>query len=141
MSKTEAPRLVRRFGFRDDEFLPYSVWEPGEAWDPRDEGLVAELISAKLSASRDLNVGVGRMLGGQYHIKHHHPRGSEFYFFLSGSARVHVDGEEVTATRGTVIYLPPGCVHSIRNTGEEPVDLVYGLSKPEYSQIGLVYDE
>lgn len=52
-----------------------------------------------------------------------------------------MDGREVAATRGTTIYLPPGCVHSIRNEGDEPVDLVYGLSKPEYGQVGLVYDE
>jgi mannose-6-phosphate isomerase-like protein (cupin superfamily) len=67
--------------------------------------------------------------------------GSEFHFFLSGTAVVYVDGDEVSGRRGTVIYLPPGCVHSIRNVGEDAVDLVYGLSGPEYGEIGLVYDE
>jgi hypothetical protein len=32
----------------------------------------------------------------------------------------------------------PGCVHSIRNVGEDAVDLVCGLSRPEYGEIGLV---
>lgn len=42
MSAHDRPRLVRQCDFRDDEFVPYSVWEPQEAWDPRDEGLVAD---------------------------------------------------------------------------------------------------
>jgi hypothetical protein len=29
----------------------------------------------------------------------------------------------------------------MRNDSDEPVELVYGLSKGDYSDIGLVYDE
>jgi hypothetical protein len=36
-------------------------------------------------------------------------------------------------------FLP--AAHSIRNVGEVAVDLVYGVSRPEYGEIGLVYDE
>lgn len=32
-------------------------------------------------------------------------------------------------------------LHSIRNVGEDAVDLVYGLSRPEYGEIGFVYEE
>jgi oxalate decarboxylase/phosphoglucose isomerase-like protein (cupin superfamily) len=39
------------------------------------------------------------------------------------------------------MYIPPNCVHSIRNDTDEVVELVYGLSKPHYADIGLVYDE
>jgi mannose-6-phosphate isomerase-like protein (cupin superfamily) len=126
---------------RDEEFIPYSSWEPDQPWDPRDDGRVIALISRELSGSKDLNVGIGRISPGEYHIKHHHPEGSEFYFFLSGECRVWLDDQQVVARRGTSIYIPPGCVHAIRNDGTEPSDLIYGLSRPEYPEIGLIYDE
>jgi quercetin dioxygenase-like cupin family protein len=90
----------------------------------------------------DMNVGLARMLPGQYHIRHHHPQGSEFYYFIKGHCTVHIDGDDIEAGPGTAVYIPRGAVHSIRNDDvAEPVELLYGLSKGDYSDIGLEYDE
>jgi mannose-6-phosphate isomerase-like protein (cupin superfamily) len=136
--EADGPRLVRSLA--DHRFLPLGEDE-GYDHDPRDEGLVCELISRARSGSQDIGLGVGRMLPGQYHIRHHHPDGSEFYYFLSGECTVHLDGEDVRARPGTAIYIPPGCVHSVRNDTDGVVELLYGLSKPEYEEIGHAYDE
>ena len=140
---TPEPPLVRHFTLADDNFVEIADYESGDGvdMDPREEGRVLEVISGELSGSKDLHVGVARMQPGEYHIRHHHPLGSEFYFFLSGEAVVHVDGVDYPARRGTSVYLPPNTVHSVRNTGSETVDLVFGLDKPEYADIGIVYDE
>lgn len=109
--------------------------------DPRDEGYVCELISARKSASQDLRVGVCRLEPGQHHIKHHHPNGAEFYFFLKGECSLHVGGEESRARPGTSAYIPAGCVHGVLNDSEEDVEFLYGLNCGEYGQAGRVYDE
>lgn len=128
----------------EDDFVPLTSTDPGgdnAKIDPRDEGSIAKLITRKLMGSEDLSVSIARIAPGQYHLKHHHPDGSEFYYFVKGECLVHVDGEDIVAVPGTSIYLPPNTVHSLRNEGTEVVELVCGLSKPEYAEIGLVYDE
>ena len=128
----------------EDDFVPLTSTDPGgdnAKIDPRDEGSIAKLITRRLMGSEDLSVSIARIAPGQYHLKHHHPDGSEFYYFVKGECLVHVDGEDIVAVPGTSIYLPPNTVHSLRNEGTEVVELVCGLSKPEYAEIGLVYDE
>lgn len=109
--------------------------------DPRDEAQVQNLLSGESVGATDMNIGLARMQPGMYHLKHHHPHGSEFYYFTNGTCEVHLDGEDILVRPGTAIYIPPNCVHAIRNDTDEVVELIYGLSKPEYADIGLVYDE
>jgi quercetin dioxygenase-like cupin family protein len=132
------PRLVRRLDEHD--FLALGD-QPGFARDPRDEGAVCELISRSKSGSQDIGFGVARMTPGEYHIRHHHPDGSEFYYFTKGTCLVYLDGRDVRARPGMAMYIPAGCVHSVRNDSDGMVELVYGLSKPEYEEIGHAYDE
>lgn len=115
--------------------------ETGVEIDPRDEGLVQNMISNASMGATDMNIGLGRQMPGTYHIKHHHPHGSEFYYIISGRCILHIDGADVEADPGTAVYIPPGAVHGMRNVSDEPCDLIYGLSRGNYSDMGLVYDE
>jgi quercetin dioxygenase-like cupin family protein len=115
--------------------------EDGVRIDPRDEGQVQNLISFARVGATDMNVGLGRMLPGTRHIKHHHPFGSEFYLFTKGQCVMHIDGVDIDAGPGTAVYIPAGTVHGMRNDSEHLVELVYGLSRGDYTDIGLVYDE
>jgi mannose-6-phosphate isomerase-like protein (cupin superfamily) len=132
---------IRRLDLDDDSvFLPFAETSAA-AFDPRDQGRNAELVSGRLSGSTDLNVGIMRLDPGERHIAHRHPRGDEFYVFLSGRAVVVVDGEEHEAERGTVVFVPAGAVHAVSNLGEQPVDVLYGLNAAEYADAGLEYEE
>jgi quercetin dioxygenase-like cupin family protein len=115
--------------------------EAGVTIDPRDEGEVQNLISFARSGARDMNIGLARLQPGMYHIKHHHPHGSEFYYVMTGRCTVHIAGLDVDATPGTAIYIPPGHVHAVRNDSDLAVEFLYGLSTGDYSDMGLVYDE
>ena len=131
--------MIRRIDLDDDSvYLPYGKTS-GAAFDPRDEGRNVELVSGSLSGSADLNVGILRLGAGEHHIAHRHPRGDELYVFLSGRASLEIDGEEHPAGRGTVAFLPAGTSHGIRNLGDGPVDVLYGLNAAEYADVGLVY--
>jgi mannose-6-phosphate isomerase-like protein (cupin superfamily) len=48
---------------------------------------------------------------------------SEVYYLLEGSGMVHIDGEEEKVSAGCAVYIPPGSVQKITNTGER--DLVF----------------
>ncbi|BCW86437.1 hypothetical protein NicSoilE8_41100 (plasmid) [Arthrobacter sp. NicSoilE8] len=130
---------VAQFTLLDDEFTELRDYAGNI--DPREDGRVLELISGALTGADDCHVGICRFEPGDYHIKHHHPKGSEWYVVLAGEAVVHLGGEDHQARRGSVYYIPAGVTHSLRATGDETVELLFGISRPEYSDIGLVYDE
>ena len=104
-----------------------------------DEGLVCPLINRELSGSDDLAVGMGQILPGQHHLKHHHPDASEFYVFTAGTPIVHIDGEDLRVDAGTAVYIPRNVVHGIINDTDTVVELVFGMSMPE--GWGFVFDE
>lgn len=60
---------------------------------------------------------------------HRHAKTEEIAYFVSGQGLVQlVEGDETTEVQvgpGHVWYNPPGAWHSVRNTGEEPLVLVF----------------
>jgi mannose-6-phosphate isomerase-like protein (cupin superfamily) len=59
-------------------------------------------------------------VGGEV-FPHSHPT-HEFYYVLSGSGTMVIDGEERQVSPRDLVYIPPGALHSLRNTGaSEPI--------------------
>jgi quercetin dioxygenase-like cupin family protein len=127
------------FSLADDQFVELKDYASNI--DPREQGRIIELISGSLSNATDVHIGICRFEPGDYHLKHHHPRGSEWYLILGGEADVHLGGVDHHAERGSVFYIPAGVTHSLRAKGTETTELLFGISHPEYADIGLVYDE
>jgi quercetin dioxygenase-like cupin family protein len=133
------PFVVRR---SPDRFLRIGQGSAADdaSIDPRDEGAIHRLLSASTVASKYC-LGLSRMAPNEYHAKHHHPRGDEFYYFLDGEALVYLDGRTVRANRGTAIHIPAGCIHAILNDTEADAELLWGVNAGEYRDVGLEYDE
>lgn len=60
---------------------------------------------------------------------HRHEKTEEISYFLAGEGVVQVfeNGElrEIPVRAGHVWYVPPGAWHGLRNTGQEPLELVF----------------
>ena len=97
--------------------------------DPRDWLNFKRLIWEE-TGSRELCVGVGELPPGKVLGLHHHVGDAEFYYVLSGRAKITVDDEEIDAKPGTAIYIPPDSPHKILNDGEEKFVMIYGLNAP-----------
>jgi quercetin dioxygenase-like cupin family protein len=54
---------------------------------------------------------------------HRHPWEHEM-FYHSGRGEVLVDGKPNPVEPGSVVFVPPGAEHQVRNTGAEPLVLV-----------------
>ena len=63
--------------------------------------------------------------------QHRHDKTEEIAYFLSGTGvvRIYEDGKakEVPIKAGHVWYTPPGAWHSFKNTGSEPLALVFAV--------------
>ena len=49
---------------------------------------------------------------------HRHSREDETFYVLEGEFLFQCDGQQITATPGTYVYLPRGTVHTYTNTGD-----------------------
>ncbi len=108
---------------------------------PGDQGTNCTLIARPVNGSEHFDVGIYRMGPNQYHPRHHHPAGAEFYFITEGSCLVTVDGEEHEAAAGTAIYLPEGTVHAVRTRPDESVTILYGFACGDFREAGTTWLE
>jgi len=97
--------------------------------DPRDWLNFKRLLWEE-TGSTELTVGFGELPPGKVLGLHHHVGDAEFYYVLSGRAKVTVEDLEVDATPGTAIYIPPDAKHSIVNESREKFVILYGLNAP-----------
>ncbi|MDD3621442.1 MAG: cupin domain-containing protein [Methanofollis sp.] len=62
------------------------------------------------------------LTSGEASLPHRLKISSETYYVLSGEGVMHINGESAQISAGQVVYIPPGAVQSLENTGED--DLV-----------------
>ncbi|MEJ5914362.1 cupin domain-containing protein [Pseudokineococcus sp. 1T1Z-3] len=55
----------------------------------------------------------------------HRHEATEVYVVTGGEGVVHLDGQEVPVRAGSMVYLPSGCLHGLRSTGEETLTVAY----------------
>ena len=70
-------------------------------------------------------------VGGQT-IAHYHRQAEELYFFTAGSGRMTLGDEVRDVAAGDCVVIPPGQVHELVNTGDEPLVLLCCCA-PAYS--------
>lgn len=88
-----------------------------------DETVLRELLHpAKHSVRLGYSLAHGRLAPGR-RSKRHRLAGSEVYYFIAGRGRFTIDDASVSIEEGAVIYVPPGGVQSLENTG--PADIEF----------------
>lgn len=68
----------------------------------------------------------------------HRLTGSEVYYIMRGTGRMHIDGEQASVCPGQVVYIPPGATQYIENTGVEDLQflcLVDPAWSPEQEEV------
>jgi mannose-6-phosphate isomerase-like protein (cupin superfamily) len=61
---------------------------------------------------------------------HAHPAQEQVYIIVRGVGLMKVAGEEQEVGAGTLVYVPPGSEHAIRNTGTETLTYVSATAPP-----------
>ena len=107
----------------------------------RDQGRNCELIGSGTNGATDMSLGVYVLAPNEYHPRHYHSRGTEFYYVLEGSCLITVDDDVVEAMTGTAIYLPEGTVHAVRTREHESVTILYGFDEGIAENISVTWLE
>jgi mannose-6-phosphate isomerase-like protein (cupin superfamily) len=56
--------------------------------------------------------------------RHFHRETEEIYYILSGAGEMTVSGETTEVSAGDAVYIPVNNVHSLKNTGAEPMKIM-----------------
>lgn len=103
-----------------------------------DHTVLRELLHpAKQAAQVGYSLAHGTLAPGR-RSKRHRLASSEVYYFIAGDGRFVLDGVTRSVGRGTVVYVPPGGVQHVENTGTVELEflcLVEPAWKPEDEQV------
>ena len=62
---------------------------------------------------------------------HDHENMEQVYYFIKGSGKMLIDGEEYPVTEGDAVHLPPKTKHQLINDGEDEIEhLIISLIVP-----------
>lgn len=84
----------------------------------KDGSEIRELLAYRNSCIRKQSLAEARLPPGAQTTPHYHPQTEEIYFILEGHGQMQIDGEQRRVGPGDAVAIPPGAVHTLRNTGE-----------------------
>src|SRR5215207_4542747 len=117
----------------DPETREWEAW-PAEQVAERGESEWKTLISAGLTRSERLTVGVGRLPpGGSLHAHRHEQ--PEAYLVLDGTGVVTIDGMAQPVRPGIAVYIPGNALHSVEATGESDLRMAYVLAADSFEDV------
>ena len=115
----------------------WETWPPEQAAQ-RGDASWKTLISAGLTESSTLTLGVGRLPPGGVLREHHHQQ-AEVYLVLDDTGVVTIDGAARPIAPGAAVFVPGGALHSVRCTGTVDLRIAYAFAADSFEQIEYVF--
>lgn len=102
------------------------IFSSADFFQPAD----GEPIRSVVTESPDAIVVAWYLKPGQTIGTHIHPNGQDTWTILSGTGQYYLDptGTMQIIQQGDVVVAPIGCVHGVRNHGEEPLIFISVVS-------------
>lgn len=93
-----------------------------------DRFFLRDVVTAEINPA--LSMHRGRIEAGGEILPHAHEGQTETFYILGGEALCTMNGEQHTFGAGCCVVAPPGVQHSLKNIGDEPVDLLAIFTPP-----------
>ena len=61
------------------------------------------------------------IVGPKQRTQRHQLMHSEVYYIISGTGLMQIDEEQEPVKKDDAVYIPPGAIQSIENTGDDPL--------------------
>lgn len=110
------------------------------AFVTKDGSEIRELLARRNSSIRNQSLAEARLKPGASTRRHFHPETEEVYYVLGGTGRMRIEQEQRDVGPGDAIAIPPGCGHTITNTGSE-VLVFLCCCAPGYEDADTVMDD
>ncbi|MFP5363753.1 MAG: cupin domain-containing protein [Thermoleophilia bacterium] len=106
--------------------------ESAEAFVTLDGSTIRELAGRVSLPTDNQSLAEATVPAGGATAEHYHVVSEELYFFTSGTGRLRVGDEYRDVRAGECVVIPPGEIHKLTNTGDEPLRLLCCCA-PAYS--------
>ena len=93
-----------------------------------DRFFLRDVVTAELNPA--LSVHRGRIEPGGEILPHTHDGQTETFYLLGGQAECTMGEKTFTVAAGSCCVAPSGVVHGLKNTAEEPVELLALFTPP-----------
>ncbi|MEU4569174.1 cupin domain-containing protein [Micromonospora sp. NPDC023956] len=97
------------------------------------------LLGPKTVGATSGFMGVAALLPGERIAEHYHPYSEEFLYVTRGAITVDLDDRPVPLAAGEALFVPVNVRHRLRNTGDEPAEVVFHLGplapRPELGHV------
>ncbi|SIR71456.1 cupin domain-containing protein [Micromonospora avicenniae] len=107
--------------------------------DRRRGGELRVLLGPRTVGSTSGFMGVARLGPGERIAEHYHPYSEEFLYVARGAITVDLDDQPVSLAAGAALHVPINVRHRLRNTGDEPAEVVFHLGplapRPELGHV------
>ncbi|HEY0698323.1 MAG TPA: cupin domain-containing protein [Micromonospora sp.] len=107
--------------------------------DRRRGGELRVLLGPRTVGSTSGFMGVATLAPGERIAEHYHPYSEEFLYLVRGGLTVDLDDEPVPLAAGEGLYVPVNVRHRLRNTSDEPAEVVFHLGplapRPELGHV------
>jgi quercetin dioxygenase-like cupin family protein len=98
------------------------------------------LISAGLTRSDSLTLGVARLSPGETLRAHRHEQ-AEAYLVLDGAGIVTIDGAAHPVGPGAGVFIAGNAVHSVESSGQTELRVAYVLAADAFEDVEYVFGE
>jgi mannose-6-phosphate isomerase-like protein (cupin superfamily) len=88
-------------------------------------------VDRKYGDSTSFFMGMEDIPPGKRIRLHHHPHAEEILFIHRGSGLVRLGARQATVHAGATVYIPRDVSIGLRNTGDEPLSVVFIFPEPD----------
>jgi mannose-6-phosphate isomerase-like protein (cupin superfamily) len=117
-----------------------SKLEDLEPFTTLDGSTIREIVGPAWTPARNQSLAEATVPVGGRTIAHYHRTTEELYYFCAGRGRMTLADEEREVAAGDCVVIPPGAIHALVNTGDEPLVLLCCCA-PAYSHDDTVLVE
>lgn len=96
----------------------------------KDGSTIRELMHPDIHRNHRQSLAEATVGPGQQTVAHKHLQTEELYFIKSGAGVILVGEDERDVMAGDTVAIPPGTVHSVRNTGDTDLVILCACSPP-----------
>lgn len=87
----------------------------------------------------DLSIIREKMVPGGMEENHRHLKSRQFFYVLSGTLTMGMDGRDIAVKAGQGLEVPPGTAHQAKNLTDTPIEILVVSMPPSHGDRELVH--
>jgi oxalate decarboxylase/phosphoglucose isomerase-like protein (cupin superfamily) len=102
-------------------------------------GTLKRMFNPKSSGTKHMTFSIGYFAPGEGLKSHLHPVSEEVYYVVGGEGVVYLGEEKdpIAIAPETAIFIPPGTIHGVQNTGEERLIICFFVAPGKEKSVVL----